>query len=549
MKIDQLPVEMLMKIFSYLPTYGEVSAVNRTFNHVACTVNSNIRLRIDQRFCKRFLSITDKSSVWKQSIISSNRQITTVDIVGDNSAKECFVIDDHDQQQIIDVVARFSDTITCLTFAHVFMDEAAVLEILSLIPNVEDLALQELCTQRQSSKRRRSNECLNLKKLQSLSIIGCSTEFVEAFHRLPVGVLTELQISCYSSTLATTLNRQFNIKNLTYIQDDFINEHDGHLPQVFDKMKLESLILCLNVMNSVTIAAILSKQTKLKCLILNRETVVDDRVMNAVASLGELEILSMNGTYTSTASLAKIYKLKNLQEFKLRCADVEGTDKIMAAFTRSPNLSLRILSWEFVFRMSVDLVGALAKSLPNLTQLNVLRCNLINGTDLDAVLYHFNFVEVLHISFWCKPSTNPRNYRNAKLRELAIFVPYADQFYKHWLSILTASYPNLRKFVIIVRFPDTRFQIQPILDGFTKLESFTLESSSTRMVVDDLNYLHEHKNNLKFVSLGHLERITLTDKLLGSLRDNFSVVNVHLDRTLTVAVDRYIMECESGVGS
>lgn len=29
MKIDQLPVEMLMKIFSYLPTYDEVSLVNK----------------------------------------------------------------------------------------------------------------------------------------------------------------------------------------------------------------------------------------------------------------------------------------------------------------------------------------------------------------------------------------------------------------------------------------------------------------------------------------------------------------------------------------
>lgn len=35
-KIDELPVEMLMKVFSYLPNYDTVSLVNKLFYNVAC---------------------------------------------------------------------------------------------------------------------------------------------------------------------------------------------------------------------------------------------------------------------------------------------------------------------------------------------------------------------------------------------------------------------------------------------------------------------------------------------------------------------------------
>lgn len=48
--IDQLPVEMLLKIFSYLPSYGNVSLVNKLFYDVACKLN-------DSNVCVSFHSI------------------------------------------------------------------------------------------------------------------------------------------------------------------------------------------------------------------------------------------------------------------------------------------------------------------------------------------------------------------------------------------------------------------------------------------------------------------------------------------------------------
>lgn len=53
--VDELPTEMLIKIFSYLPSYQNVSLVNKRFYEVVCVMNDrNIYLTLDSKF---FVSI------------------------------------------------------------------------------------------------------------------------------------------------------------------------------------------------------------------------------------------------------------------------------------------------------------------------------------------------------------------------------------------------------------------------------------------------------------------------------------------------------------
>lgn len=53
MNIEQLPVEILMEIFSYLKSYGNVSLVNKHFYNVVCMMDSQICLSLDDRFFVR----------------------------------------------------------------------------------------------------------------------------------------------------------------------------------------------------------------------------------------------------------------------------------------------------------------------------------------------------------------------------------------------------------------------------------------------------------------------------------------------------------------
>lgn len=58
MHIDELPIEMLMQIFAYLPKYNAVSLVSKRFYDVACKVNdSTICLLFNVSFLVRNLFV------------------------------------------------------------------------------------------------------------------------------------------------------------------------------------------------------------------------------------------------------------------------------------------------------------------------------------------------------------------------------------------------------------------------------------------------------------------------------------------------------------
>lgn len=493
-----------MEIFGYLPTYKDISLVNKLFYSIVCKMNdSNICVRIDQRFFERFFCDNLIDSQCLLSIQASKRQISKVEIGGSylryfgHTARRSFV------SSIISILERFPATIKSLKYADVIMDESTFLEILSLTPDVEHLDLQYLSLHmdHQPSKRiRRNNNDVNLKKLTLLSFLGCDKEFVTVFNRLPAGILTELRITdIHWRTITDVLSRQLNIRDLKL---ERIWGDDG-TADIFDRLNLESLELHGFKFSSDTIVAMISKQARLKSLTVSAGA-VDGRVVTAVADNVELEMLSMDVTETPAASIAELKSLKKLKELTLRFYDGEATAKLKA-LARLDNTSIVKLRLKGFFTMPADLCNALLKSVPNLKHLHVCPTNYLKSTELDAVMSHFNFVEVLEVNVLEKPLLETGgHYFNAKLSELAIVANVVEGLLcKPWLTKLTASYPNLRKLQITIegRQPNNSFEIRPILDGFTKLESLSLEASATKLIVEDSDCLQDRKNSLKFVSL------------------------------------------------
>jgi len=247
-----------------------------------------------------------------------------------------------------------------------------------------------------------------------------------------------------------------------------------------------------------------AKQAKLKWLTVSARA-VDERVMTAVADNVELEMLSVNVTETPAASIAQLTKLKKLKELTLRFYDDEDATQLKA-LARLDNTSIVKLTLKGYFTMPADLCNALLKSVPNLRHLHVCPTNHLSSAEMDAVMSHFNFVEVLEVHASEKPLLETgSHYFNAKLNELAIAGDVGEHVLcKPWLTKLTVSYPNLRKLQIKIggRQPITSIEIRPLLRGFTKLESLSLEARSTKLIVEDSDCLQDRKSNLKFLSLG-----------------------------------------------
>lgn len=555
MKIDQLPVEMLMKIFSYLPRHGELSQVNKHFYDLVCKVNdSKICIRIDRPFLERFICHNNVMSKWLPSIQSSKRQIRNVEIEGCVSSS--FSADD--LLLINSVVGTFSTSIKVLKWKNVSLEESVLMETLSLIPNIECLDVEEFpfSFNINDCRLRNSRRCiadLNLKdfpKLRSLTIRG-DLGFFEVANRAAMGALTELNIWCYWDTLATLLNRQLNIKKLIFtVWPGFkVDTVDELAMDVFGKLKLESLEIHYDGATRCrdTLSKVLSKLTGLKSLVLaGRLTVVDDRAMNAITDHLDLTSLAINISDKPVESFVSIRKLKKLQELELVCdghgPDSEAKLRILAG---SGNIAMKKLTLNA--EMSIDFIAAMAESAPHLTHINFITNNYdLNNAEKHAILRHFNFVEALKISTWYEPLAS--GYFNPKLRELEIWQYGKGHLNQQDLIALSVPYPNLRKLKISIKGlgTDVSLTIRSLLDSFTKLESLTLKTE--RLIVEDLNYLRHRKDNLKFVSLGGLSNKSLSNRLVKELRTNFDFVRADDNdymcrRFLSMAVDKYTMDC------
>lgn len=542
MNLDQLPVEVLTKIFSFLPAYGEVSLVNKLFYNIACQVNDpNICLRIDRKFFNRFISYDVESPEWLDSMHTTTRRIAKVVVIG--------IENKHLGRQLQYSLKNIATNIKVLIFAYVIIDVSCLLEILSSTSNIERLELADICVNREkrakSSANQRCTDTLSVNKLKSLLIMACEDPFHTIFNFLPAGILTELKITCDPDELKSILSRQFNVKKLVFQHyQDEEEDNEKFSTDLFNEIELDSLTLTLINVTNVEIATVLMKQTKLKSLTVNSDffdaTAPDDRIMDAIADMSELEELSIDATEFSLGSFAKIQNLKNLKELTLICKGYSAAkQKTLAEWQ---NASLRKLNLNMLIEVSVECIASWAKSVPNLTELNISASNSQNEYPtkgiLDAILRHFNFVEVLSVDIWDEPLVDPSNYFNPKLRELSVVVSSADTFHQQCATKLTTAYPNVKKLKLTIRDSDISEEIIPILNAFTKLESLTV-NGLFGLTVTGLDDLHAHKNNLQFLSVEG--RQELTDEAINQLRAHFRFIDVD---GFTLAVDRRTMNRE-----
>lgn len=105
--------------------------------------------------------------------------------------------------------------------------------------------------------------------------------------------------------------------------------------------------------------------------------------------------------------------------------------------------------------------------------------------------------------------------------------------------------PNLGKLQINCD-PVASWEFRQILDGFTELESLTLFGSAGRLRADDLDYLMDHRNNLKYVSLGGTYvQFSVTDEQEIRFSKIFSVIaRTRNSNQFIMAADKFTLDNE-----
>ncbi len=424
------------------------------------------------------------------------------------------------------------------------MNLSEFLEILSLVPNLEHLDIERLDLREKDVVRKRrktsNDNDLDLHQLKKLCFRGNNIverdEFLAIFKRLPVGVLTELKLSSFKFNAAFVLfQRQTNIIKLEMTGFVFKASDPIH---ILDDLQLESLVIS-SYSNNGEIERFLSNQTQLKSLTIPYADATED-CLNFVANhQTELETLSITiSTAPSASCKANISKMKSLHHLSVFVNEDTATNQL-ESLTEYPHFGITSLSLHDRF-LNVNLVQALAKSL---TKLKAFKLYVYHNTEIvNTIMSNFNFVEVLHIRGDVDGyhTSVDGDCFNPKLTEL--IAPLPKNAPKMYLNKLIADYPNLKKFQIDWDLI-TSSQFRLVLNGFTKLESLTFIGSAERLTMDDLNYLTDHKYNLKFVSLGGL-RIRFTDELKRRLSATFGVIICNDYIVRIMAVDRQTMNRE-----
>lgn len=487
-----------------------------------------------------------------RTIKESTRNITNVFI-----SLSGYRTTDYEIKEAISVIKHFSESIKQLRIETKYLEMTDFLKILSLVPNVEHLTFKSFNTQRYGvgppSKRPRimSRE-LNLTHLKSLQMSACQDEFLLVFRRLPEGVLTELDFDNMNlGRLDVIFNRQRNIKKLTMqgMLDVYIRPYTILIPpsaDTFDNLKLETLKWRHNLYGSI-VDTIVAKQTNLKELSL-MDNRTDEALMDTVTdNLTQLEVLSVNVTQTPVSALKNIKKLKNLKELTLW-----GSDKcpmtVFEEFSKLDNSRIHTLDLRYIVNMPVELVEALAKSVPNL---KVARF-CCDGTFafFNAIMRNFNFVEVLQFDpyYMYFDYLRPTNQHIALLQDgcfnenlTELIIKYTWPYNKRLLKKLVRDYPNLKRLVIQSRDELSSSRFRLILRSFKKLESLTVLSGALKFTTEDLLSIKVYRPELKYILLEDLDK-GLAPAVRRVLSGWFPVINEFFG--LAMAVDRETMDRE-----
>lgn len=453
---------------------------------------------------------------------------------------------------MIDIIKKFSASIKFLKFSG-DVEMSDFLEILSSVPNAEHLVFRYIRTPNHPTQKKRrvgqNYKDLNLHLLKTLELVNCSDEFLVQFNRLPAGVLNEFTMKDGSlDELKVLFAKQTKIKKITI-------KFASSLPvNIFDNLKLQYLELNIYSYNCSSIETIISKQTKLQSLKLIHGVVGED-LMNIIANqLTELKTFSMYVPDTHVTAFKNIRKLKNLRDITLESNEDRHVTHF-EAFAALDNSRITTLNIQYEFDVSNDLIAALAKSVPNL---KVLRFNCdYNFRIFNETMKCFNFVESLEFYQFDTSDTDfdhyvhddedgstlmNGNFVNPNLIHLQI--TYSLPFKRPFIQKLIKSYSNLKKLVIRSAYSITESQFKLVLNGFKKIESLFLVEGASRLRLDDLAVLREHRNHLKFIWLVDLDGFKFNARIKKNLCKVFDVVTYSETYGLKMAVDRATMQTE-----
>lgn len=182
------------------------------------------------------------------------------------------------------------------------MDESQLIDILSMLPNLVELQLLNICVTFCEDQQSQS-DLLDMCKLEKLVLNDCRLQRSYVLNLIPEGVIKQLTFYIEPENLEgyqEFFDRQYNINQLEIFENAEINY--DHLQ--LDKIKMSS---------DIDVVGMIRKQPNLKYIDFAIKT-VEDNVLDEITHLENLETLKLNVDCITTAGFRKLDKMKKLKE-------------------------------------------------------------------------------------------------------------------------------------------------------------------------------------------------------------------------------------------
>lgn len=318
---------------------------------------------------------------------------------------------------------------------------------------------------------------------------------------------------------------------------------------MFDTLQLEFLEWHAHSFKLKNIRSILPKQINLKTLNLIGGK-IDVDLFNVITNqLKKIETLSITVSYIPIGAIRSITNLINLQQLTLQSENRRSVERFKE-FSALDNSRITTLNIQHCYKISHNLINAMAKSVPNLKSV-IFHCDY-NINNFHAILSNFNYVEVLQLDTNGIEFDNDdrkgtystlmkRGCENDSLTELKILYPMS--YTVKMIKKIAMDYPHLKRLIILPKNRDFTEQFKAILADFKEIESlsFLRDSQTFDRRYHYLPLTVKYGINLKFLALLDME---CSMHIEENVKEKFGVIKYSRVDGLRMAVDRKTMKTE-----
>lgn len=420
------------------------------------------------------------------------------------------------------IFLKFKQSIKKIALKYAAINEASLLKILNMLPNLEDITIDvSLINSSMNSQQK-------LSQLKNVKSFTCKVEAARILFELPNDVVTKLS---FTSVLKDSL------PSVTLLQDIFDKQRNieelNFDPEKVDPASLELLKLKkLRLASSSNSLAILENQQNLKSL--NLQEPVTNEEFVKICGFQKLESLSIKVKNVDPNSLTKLNKVQSLKELTLTLDRVYSVN----AFCDIALSKLEKLELNFMCDTNTQ---AFIENFPtNFPSLKHLKLTFADIKAIESLLQNKNLqsLDINKITSSENAELPPPTIKHKNLKELKI----GHEFSQYLIDFISNCLPNLEKLLLcnnLINDMNTLHHVMLSCKRLTHISIINQKCHSILLFNQFLQMLKELGSNLVHFEYGDVkfacDNILIIEKLKSLFNAQYQFIySKHEDRRLVM---------------